>query len=232
MRTALAIRHVAFEDLGTFAGPLQAAGYAVTYLEAGVGPYDQEPLATADLLIVLGGPIGVYETAAYPWLADEIAAVQRRLAAGRPTLGLCLGAQVMAAALGARVYPGEQGKEIGWAPVELTEAGGAGPLAALDGVAVLHWHGDTFDLPPGATRLAGTERYPNQAFAIGRSLGLQFHPEVEAAMFERWLIGHAVEIAAAPGIDVPVLRGGAVAHGARLRAAGAEVVARWLAEVA
>jgi GMP synthase (glutamine-hydrolysing) len=232
MKSVLAVRHVAFEDLGTFADPLRVAGYAVTYHEAGLHPLDAEAVAAADLLVVLGGPIGVYETDAYPWMADEVAAVRHRLAAGGPTLGICLGAQVMAVALGARVFPGERGKEIGWSEVTLTNAGARGPVGELAGVPVLHWHGDTFDLPPGAVRLAGTQRYANQAFAAGRSLALQFHPEVEEAEFERWLIGHASEIAAVPGVDVPTLREGAREHGQRLRAAGQRLLARWLAQAA
>jgi GMP synthase (glutamine-hydrolysing) len=149
-RTAAVIRHVAFEDLGIFREVLAARGYAVRYLEAGVDDL-AGPLASADLAVVLGGPIGVYETERYPFLVTELRALERRLAAGRPTLGICLGAQLIAAALGARVYPGGK-KEIGWAPVALTAAGRASPLAALEGRPVLHWHGDTFDLPRASGR--------------------------------------------------------------------------------
>lgn len=207
-RTALAIRHVAFEDLGLLEPLLAARGLTVRYVEAGV-----DDLAAIDpleprLIVILGGPIGVYEAGDYPWIGDEIRLVARRLGADRPTLGLCLGAQMMAAALGARVYPMGV-KEIGWSPLNLTAAGRQSALAPLDGAetAVLHWHGDTFDLPAGATCLASTAICANQAFAWGsRALALQFHPEVTAEGVERWLIGHTLEIATAPGVSVAGLR--------------------------
>ncbi|MGO4714157.1 glutamine amidotransferase [Bradyrhizobium sp. 2TAF24] len=204
-KTVVAIRHVHFEDLGTFAPALADAGYTISYRDAGVD--DLSALATedVDLLAVLGGPIGAYEDDKYPFLVDEIALIERRLAAGRPTFGICLGAQLLARALGQRVYPGPA-KEIGWAPVTLTEAGRAGPLRHLEGVAVLHWHGDTFDLPDGAARLASTAVCRNQAFSIGaNTLALQFHPEVEARTFERWLIGHTSELTQA-GLAPAALR--------------------------
>lgn len=207
----LALRHVAFEDLGVFEEVLSRRGYEVAYRQAGV----QHPSAAdwdgADLVIVLGGPIGVNDQADYPWLRNELAAVQQRLQAQRPLLGICLGAQLMACALGARVFAGPA-KEIGWAPVQLSAHGAASPLRHLAGQPVLHWHGDTFDLPPDATRLASTALTPNQAFSVGRSaLALQFHPEIDAARFEAWLIGHTVELAAV-GADIAALRSAAAMH--------------------
>lgn len=208
MPTAIAIRHVAFEDLGTLAAPLARRGYAVSYRDAAIDDLAAPDLAAADLVVVLGGPIGAYDGELYPFLNDELRLIERRLGAHRPVLGLCLGSQLMASALGARVYPGT-GKEIGWAPIALTEAGRASPLAPLGkGAPVLHWHGDTFDLPRGAVHLASTERYRHQAFAWARhGLALQFHIEAAAAGLERWYIGHACEIAGTPGLSLPVLRG-------------------------
>ncbi len=157
--TALAIRHVPFEDLGSFATVLRERGFAVAYRDAGLDDLGAPDLANADLLIVLGGPIGVYETREYPFLKGEIAVVERRLKAGRPVLGLCLGAQIMAKALGARVFKGKR-KELGWSPLELTDSGRKSALAELGGRrAVLHWHGDTFDLPREAELLASTRLY-------------------------------------------------------------------------
>jgi GMP synthase (glutamine-hydrolysing) len=205
-KTAIAIRHVHFEDLGAFDPVLRRHGYAIRYCDIGVDDVrGLDPLAP-DLVIALGGPIGAYQEPAYPFLSDELALLERRLVAGRLTFGICLGAQLMARALGARVYPGSA-KEIGWAELRLSEAGRNGPLQHFAGVPVLHWHDDTFDLPEGAERLAATEICPNQAFAHGRhALACQFHPEICGDGFERWLVGHAVEIAAVPDLSPASLR--------------------------
>jgi len=205
-KTVIAIRHVHFEDLGAFDDVLRRHGYAVRYCDVGIDNVGEvDPLAP-DLIVVLGGPVGVSDEPAYPFLRDELRLLERRLAAERPTLGICLGAQLMARALGAWVYPAPE-KEIGWGEVQLTEAGRSGPLRHFVGAPVLHWHGDTFDLPEGAELLASTEICPNQAFSFGRqALACQFHPEITASGFERWLVGHAVELAAVPGISPAALR--------------------------
>lgn len=205
-KDAVAIRHVHFEDLGIFEGVLHGHGYNIRYCDIGVDDLGSlDPLAP-DLLFVLGGPIGAYEEVDYPFLRDELALLERRLVARRPTVGICLGAQLMARALGARVYRGSA-IEIGWGELRLSEAGQNGPLRHFAGVPVLHWHGDTFDLPNGAELLASTEICPNQAFAFGRhALACQFHPEISSNGFERWLVGHAVELAAVPGLSVSELR--------------------------
>lgn len=234
MKRAVAIRHVAFEDAGSFAAVLAQQGYGLEYVEAG---YDDlaalEPEA-CDLALILGGPIGAYEDDVYPFLRDELRFIGARLAARRPTLGICLGAQLMARALGARVVAGDQGKEIGWAPLQLTVAGQQSPLRHLAPALtpVLHWHGDTFDIPPGAEHLAGTARYPNQAFAIGNhALALQFHPEVTAAGMERWFIGHACEIGTVPGIGVAQLRSDTAHSAATLQRQGRAMFAEWLEQI-
>ncbi len=205
-KTALAVRHVAFEDLGLLQPCLAARGYRTVYREAADG-LDAEELAAADLMVVLGGPIGADEEALYPFLTDELRALEHRLARQRPTLGICLGAQLMARALGAPVYRGPA-KELGWAPLALTAAGQQSCLAGLGTeVPVLHWHGDTFDLPDGAVRLASTALCRNQAFAPGpAALGLQFHLEPPAERIEHWLVGHAGEIAGTEGVGVADLR--------------------------
>lgn len=229
MKTALAIRHVPFEDLGILEALLPQAGYACRYAEAGLESFAALDPALPDLLIVLGGPIGANDAGDYPFLADELKLLKRRLDAGLPTLGICLGAQLMARALGARVYPA-RAKEIGWAPVTLTSEGRRSCLRHLADTALLHWHGDTFDLPDGAARLASTAICENQAFSYGRnSLALQFHPEVTAERLERWYIGHAVEIAATSGISVGQLRADAARHGAALKERARKCFAEWLA---
>lgn len=232
-RTAIALRHVAFEDLGLFEPLLAAAGWQISYREAALDDLDDHALDEADLLAVLGGPIGAYESDIYPFLAPETALIERRLKCGKPTLGICLGAQVMAGALGARVYFGGT-KEIGFGPVTLSEAGAASalaPLAAPEGI-VLHWHGDTFDLPEGATRLASNETYPNQAFSYGpNALALQFHLEAELGKIERWLVGHALELAKA-GIDIPALRAEAKVRASAYMHQGEKIFTAWLAALA
>ena len=223
----LVVQHVAFEDLGRYAPVLSERGFSIDYRQAGIQALSHEEWRNAELVIILGGPIGVYEQATYPWLTEELAGLAARLAARKPTLGICLGAQLMAAALGARVYPGPA-QEISWSPVDLSEAGQASCLAALAGVTVLHWHGDTFDLPSGARRLASTPHTEQQAFAVGQyALALQFHPEVDPSSFERWLIGHASELAHA-GISVPGLRTQAAEVGEDSARAARLMLTRWL----
>lgn len=179
-----------------------------------------------DLLVVMGGPMGVYDTADYPWIAPEIDGIAARIAVGRRTLGVCLGSQMIAAALGARVYPGH-GPEVGFAPLANLDM--ESPLAHLAGVAMLHWHGDTFDLPAGARRLASTARYANQAFAVGdHVLALQFHGEMgEDPRFETWVDEGGAMIAAA-GLDAAALRRDHAALGPLAVRAGQRMLADWL----
>ena len=229
MPTALAIRHVAFEDLGSFAAVLRDHGFEGSCRDAACGLDAVDPLA-ADLLVILGGPIGAYQDDIYPFLTQELALIEHRLAQDRPTLGICLGAQLIARALGARVHPGPH-KEIGWSALTLTAAGRASALRVLGehDCRVLHWHGDTFDLPVGAVRLASTPLYENQAFAWGRAtLALQFHAEVTAHGLEHWFVGHACELAGVPGMSIPVLRAESGTACARLEPAGRRLLSDWL----
>ncbi|MBD0175356.1 glutamine amidotransferase-related protein, partial [Acinetobacter baumannii] len=156
-KTIYAIQHLAFEDLGSLEDVFYQLGFRVRYFEAGVD--DLTPAFTHDgLTIILGGPIGVYETEDYPFLKDEIALLKQRLAADKPTLGICLGAQLIAHALGAKVYAGHQ-KEIGWGALSLSLRPNQVLSPLLNNVHVLHWHGDTFDLPENAVLLASSEIY-------------------------------------------------------------------------
>lgn len=231
MKTAAAIRHVHFEDLGAFESVLTAGGYHLHYYDVGITDLHQSALADCDLFVVLGGPIGVYDTDKYPFLGDEIALVEKRLNFGRAALGICLGAQLFARALGACVYPGPA-KEIGWAPVSLTEDGKQSPLKSLEAVPVLHWHGDTFDLPEGAELLASTSICQNQAFRYGKSaLAFQFHPEASANNFERWLIGHAAEISHTPGVSVTQLRSDTARFAPESAPLGQQCLREWLKQL-
>jgi GMP synthase (glutamine-hydrolysing) len=231
MRKALALVHLAFEDLGSLGTELTQAGYTIEVVDACTADLRAiNPLAP-DLLVVLGGPIGVYEHEAYPFLRAEMDLIRSRLTEKLPTIGICLGAQMIAAALGASVYPGTQGKEIGWSPIQPGTDAALHPffseLLSPD-LHVLHWHGDTFDLPPGAHHLAGTALYANQAFAIGEhALGLQFHPEVTAQNLERWYVGHACELALAK-ISVPRLRQDSSTFAPKLEAAAKRFWRSWL----
>jgi GMP synthase (glutamine-hydrolysing) len=231
-RSAVALRHVAFEDLGLLAPVMEREGWDVSFCEAAVDDLLHESIRSANLLIVLGGPIGAYETDAYPFLKAEIALIEHRLSRDLPTLGICLGSQLMAKALGSRVFAGPV-KEIGWGRVELTSEGTSSCLNALgdaDAV-VLHWHGDSFDLPKGAQRLASNANYENQAFAYGRNaLALQFHLEADPRQLEEWYVGHAVELAAAK-ISVTDLRATTSKFANGLASRADQVFTRWLRDI-
>ncbi len=191
--TCLVWQHMAHKGPGTFGELLAVRGWDVRVVDvtraADVGP-DAE---TADLLLILGGPMAVYQREGHPFLPAEIDLSARRLAEDRPTLGICLGAQVMAAALGARVHSGAP-REIGWFPLEPEAWTGRDKEAwgfTARSSTVLHWHGDTFDLPDGARLLAGSAITPNQGFRFGRNgYALQFHLEVPAAEIRLWTAGH------------------------------------------
>lgn len=231
MRKAIAITHVLFEHLGTLETALARAGYEIEIVDACTSDLQKIGLSQPDLLVVLGGPIGVYETETYSFLSTELDLIRSRIASQRPTIGICLGAQLIAAAAGSSVYPGAQGKEIGWGPIHAGADAALYPefaeLLAPD-LHVLHWHGDTFDLPPGSHHLAGTTAYPSQAFAIGRhTLGLQFHPEVTAQGLEAWYVGHACELGSA-GICIQELRHQSEVHGFALEEAAQRFWGRWL----
>lgn len=229
MKTAAAIRHVHFEDLGAFESVLTSSGYRIQYCDAGISDLRSPELADCDLLVVLGGPIGAYEEEKYPFLTEEISVIEKRLNFARPALGICLGAQLFARALDARVFPGPA-KEIGWAPLTLTAAGKQSPMKFLEGVPVLHWHGDTFDLPKGAQLLASTAICPNQAFTYGKSvIAFQFHPEASAKHFERWLIGHAGEIGSVAGLSVAQLRSDTARFAPDSAPLGQQCLREWLA---
>jgi GMP synthase (glutamine-hydrolysing) len=226
MRHAIVIQHLGFEDLGTLTPALRFHEFDITTLQAGVD--DLSSAYAADLLIVLGGPIGVYEQADYPFLTEELMIIQHRISNQKPVLGICLGAQLMAAAMGAKVFPGQNGKEIGWFPIRTMPSADTNILAPLAGHSVLHWHGDTFDLPAGVELLASSNRYPHQAFSVGQfGLALQFHAEVDTASMERWYIGHAVELANA-GIAVQTLRQKSAIHGPLLKTSANKVWKKWL----
>jgi len=226
--STVALRHVPFEDLGLLAPLLANRGHALRYVDVPVSRLESVDPRAPELLVVLGGPIGVYERDSYPFIDSEVALIAQRLASNKPLLGVCLGSQLIAKALGARVYPAGV-KEIGWAPIELTADGRASCLRRLEDTAVLHWHGDTFDLPTGARRLASTRVCANQAFSYGASvLALQFHAESAGAALEAWFVGHTAEISNTPGISVKELRADTARCTPALERAGTACFADWL----
>jgi len=231
-RSAVALRHVAFEDLGLLAPVLEREGWDVAYRDAAVDDLRHDSVASTDLLVVLGAPIGAYETDAYPFLKSELALIEHRLSRDLPTLGICLGSQLMASVLGSRVFAGPV-KEIGWARVELTSEGAASclnPLGEAEAV-VLHWHGDSFDLPNNATRLASNVHYENQAFAYGRNaLALQFHLEADPRRLEQWYVGHAAELAGAK-VSVAELRAATLRLAGGVASQADRIFTRWLREI-
>lgn len=182
------LQHVPFEGPGSLADWFAARQYPLSVTRLDVG----EPLPspdTFDLLVVMGGPMGVYDTAEYPWLTAELELIRQAVHGGKRVLGICLGAQLLASALGATVTRNPQ-KEIGWFPLQVNAA--SHPLAAALGEAptVFHWHGDTFALPQDAVLLASSEACQHQAFVYrDTALGLQFHLETTPASIQA-LIDH------------------------------------------
>ncbi len=174
----LAIRHVEIEGLCAFEGILKTLGIEWTYLDTPKGERLTQPLEEYMALFVLGGYMGAYEEDKYDFLAYEFKLMEAALKKNIPVLGICLGAQMLAKVLGAKVYPGERGKEIGW--MEVIKTGNHPYFSDFPKrLKVFQWHGDTFDLPSGAERVFSSEKYENQGFVYGKSVGLQFHLEVD-----------------------------------------------------
>jgi GMP synthase (glutamine-hydrolysing) len=206
MKTCIALRHVPFESLGLLEPVLRERGFNIQYVDVPSASLADVDVDRATLVVVLGGPISVYEELLYPFLTHELHLLERRLANGMPTLGICLGAQLIARALGAEVHKG-RGKELGWSRLQLTRPGRIQALEPLDEQPVLHWHGDTFELPQGATLWASSALTPNQAFCWqNTAIALQFHLEVTAYDLEAWYVGNAFELSTWTKSTIPELR--------------------------
>ncbi len=228
MKRALIIRHVPHEGVAGYRAPVEAAGYVVDRIDVTDPGFSRLDLCEHDLLIMMGGPMAVYEQDRYPWIACQLARLRKRLEADRPTLGVCFGAQMIAAALGAQVYPGPV-KEVGFHPVRVHDHALDGPLRHLVDVPVLHWHGDTFNLPDDVDLLASSHLYDHQAFRRGDNLlALQFHAEMgEDERFDSWIEEWPGCIRAA-GITEQTLRHDHERLGPQAVAAGRKVIAEWL----
>jgi GMP synthase-like glutamine amidotransferase len=183
----LVLQHIACEPPGVYEDVLRERGAGLRRVEVDAG--DELPdWREFDAIVAMGGPMSVNDDGELPWLREEKELVATAVRAGTPFWGVCLGVQLLAASLGARVYAGEE-PEVGVLPVELTVEGREDPVfsALPPTLPALQWHGDTFDLPPGAVRLAGSPAYPNQAFRFASAYGVQFHLEVSGAMAREWI---------------------------------------------
>jgi GMP synthase (glutamine-hydrolysing) len=225
--TAVVLQHAPTIHLGNIRPVLEEHGYTLRIVDVRTEDVDAIPPAEADLVVVLGGEMGAYETEAFPFLVAEQRLLRARLGAERPTLGVCLGAQLMAAALGERVHRGDR-TVIGFRTVQPTEAGAGSPMRHFQGVPVVQWHSDTFELPSGATRLASSGDYSNEAFAIGHhALAVQFHPEVTDEMHEQWLADGSDELDE-QAIDPETLRRERERYSERMQEASRAAFAEWL----
>lgn len=206
----LAIRHISRENAGTIERFLCERGMGLEYWDIPAEADRQVSVSEYDAVISLGGPMGVYETERHPFVRHELEFLKALVRARKPVLGICLGAQMLAKALGADVFRGTQ-KEIGWYDVNLTPAARedrvfsklcGGSKGYPEGrLRVFQWHGDTFELPPGAVRLAYSPLYQNQAFRYDEfAYGLQFHVEMTGPMIQEWLEAGREELASAPYI--------------------------------
>ena len=230
MQQILVLQHDALEPLGTIGKALTAAGLTAHCVRV----YEEEPvpptLGTAQGLIILGGPQSVYEQSKYPFLTKELRLIENALRQGKPILGVCLGGQLLAAALGASVCPNTR-QEIGWHPVTLKEASEADALwqGMPTDFTGFHWHGDIFTLPTGAVGLASSTRTLHQAFRYGtQAWGLQFHLEVTAAILRDWTVAYAKDLQKAGLTDKAILPDLAL-HLPPMQCLAAEVFGRWAA---
>ncbi|MCS7279410.1 MAG: gamma-glutamyl-gamma-aminobutyrate hydrolase family protein [Thermodesulfobacteriaceae bacterium] len=188
----IAIRHVKIENLGSLENLLKKLGFEIEYLDTFQGAKLDKSLEKYAFLVVLGGPMGVYEVSKYPFLNYELSLIEEALKREIPLLGICLGAQLLAKVLGAEVYPGPI-KEIGWLEVFKVEEH---PyfIQFPEKLKVFQWHGDTFDLPSGAIRVFSSKYYENQGFVYGKAVGLQFHIEVDKDLAKLWAKEYLTEL--------------------------------------
>jgi GMP synthase (glutamine-hydrolysing) len=189
MARIIVFQHVAYEPLGTLDPLIRSQKHRVRYVNFGRTPNAIPSIEGYDALIVLGGPMNIGEEKEYPHLETEKRLIKQAIERDMAVLGICLGAQLIAAAMGAKVYKAEQ-SEIGWYPMNATEIGGNDPVVGNfdDEEKIFQWHGFTFDLPPHAELLVKGRQLPNQAFRIKHNVyGFQFHLEANGALIERWL---------------------------------------------
>jgi GMP synthase (glutamine-hydrolysing) len=185
------------DGIGSLESVLHEKAIKFEYIDSFYEDFSGFDELSPELLVVTGGSMGVYQLEDYPFLKKEILMIENRLKHNLPVFGICLGAQMIAKALGSNVYEGKNGIEKGWFPIEVLDEGKDTPVQHLDkkNTSMLHWHGDTFDLPSGATRLASSEKYENQAFSWGNNvMGLQCHLEITQKLLMSWLVSSAASV--------------------------------------
>ena len=232
MSKIVVLLHHPGETLGNIAQALEESALAWQYIHAYSGQPVPANLKGAEGLIVMGGPQGVYEQDQYPYLRDEIALIRSAVDERKPVLGICLGSQLIAAALGARVAPAKS-REMGWYPVRLMPAARGDRLFAglPETFTPCHWHGDIFDVPAGATPLASSELTACQAFSYAANVyAILFHVEIDAAMLTGWVRGSAAQLAR-DGIDGEAILSAAARNFAATEPIAATLFSRWAAMV-
>lgn len=234
MQPLLVLQHIGCEPPAAYEDELIDRGLALNRVQLDEG----EPLPdwrSYAGIVAMGGPMGAYEGEQHPWLEDEMRLIAEAARAGKPFWGVCLGAQLLAASLGASVHPGPQ-PEVGVLPVQLTPAAASDPVfsAAPSSFPAFHWHGDTYDLPDGAVHLARSELYEQQAFVFRNAYALQFHLEVSSAMVAEWgqVSAYAASLERLPGEDplADLVERAAAVESSAIPLAR-ELFARWLLDI-
>lgn len=205
-KTAVILTHGQSDGACHLGRIIERRAIAVQTLNVARMPEFELDALEADLLVIMGGPVGVYQADDYPFIKKEITIAKARMAADKPIIGICLGAQIMATALGKEVYKGAPGMEIGWNKIDITEAGMRSPARhfADKGGVMFHWHGDTFDLPDGAELWASSKAYKNQIYQVGdNALGVQCHPEISAERMKDWEV-RGVSFVTGPEAQLPL----------------------------
>lgn len=226
-KQVLVLQHADHITLGNFEPVLREYGYDIRTVDVTQESVLEIDPAAADVLIVLGGEMGVYEADKHPHLVEEMQFIRARIEAERPLFGVCLGAQLMAGCLGGRNYKGDK-PDLGYQDIRLTDAGLSSPMRHVAGVGMLEWHGDHFTLPAEATLLGSSAAYPNEAFAIGDfALAVQFHPEVTAPMHEEWTLNSSDQFVE-EGIDPEEWRALGRKHNPAMQVASRAMLSEWL----
>lgn len=232
--TVWAFQHVGYEGLGSFEDILNEMNADIRYICGKRESLKGLDASDPDIMIVLGGPMGLYEADKYPYLLDEVELVRERINSKKPLLGICLGAQIIAQALGSKAFRGEAGQEIGWYPIYLNEAAQETPLRHLDHTKtnMMHWHSDTFELPEGVVYFGGSDLYKNQAYRFEDHVwAVQCHPEITPRKLELWYEADTQDLLEVPGLTVDKLREDADRYGQTLKKQARLFFTEWVEQM-